>query len=242
MKPPSFQRFGDRAALISWESIIDAEVHAEAVRWDRFMTENYGEEILETVVTYQSLVVYLKEGVDPDTFLKSIKASFKTAKQEESTDEHHLITIPVCYEKDFAPDLENVAHYHNLSKDEVIQLHSEAMYKVYFLGFLPGFPYLGKLNPKLHTPRKDDPRPIVAQGSVGIGGKQTGIYPMDSPGGWNLIGRSPLSFFNPTKQPPAIIEAGDYVKFKPISTKEFEHIHALVENGIYLLDKVPYHD
>lgn len=132
-----------------------------------------------------------------------------------------LVEIPVCYGGDFGPDLPQVAARCGLGPDEVIALHSGAEYTVYAIGFAPGFPYLGGLPVKLHTPRRATPRTQVPAGSVGIGSGQTGIYPLATPGGWNLIGRTPRALFRLHKHPPALLHAGDRVKFNPISPEEF---------------------
>jgi len=132
------------------------------------------------------------------------------------------LTIPVCYGGDFGPDLDEVASRNGLTPAEVIQQHSAALYRVYLIGFTPGFPYLGGLPEQLATPRKQTPRPSISRGSVGIAGKQTGIYPQDTPGGWQIIGRTPLSLFNVANRPPALLKAGDQVIFQPIPPEQFE--------------------
>jgi inhibitor of KinA len=132
------------------------------------------------------------------------------------------IEIPVCYDDKFALDLDEVSHHASLSAQEVIALHSGAEYRVHCVGFTPGFPYLSGLPPELATPRRSVPRKEVPAGSVAIGGNQAGIYPMTSPGGWNIIGRTPLLLFRPKKNPPAFLCAGDRVRFRPIGREEFE--------------------
>jgi inhibitor of KinA len=133
-----------------------------------------------------------------------------------------VVTIPVCYDIEFGPDLPDVAQNAKLSIEEVIRLHSSPMYLVYFLGFSPGFAYLGGLPEVLHTPRLATPRQSVAGGSVGIAGSQTGIYPVDSPGGWRLIGRTPLLMFDPEAMPPTRLQPGDRMKFVAIDRARFE--------------------
>jgi inhibitor of KinA len=133
--------------------------------------------------------------------------------------------IPVCYGGEFGPDLEHVASYTGLASHEVIERHSSAEYRVYLLGFLPGFPYLGGLDPRLATPRRGTPRTAVPAGSVGIGGMQTGVYPLESPGGWQLIGRSPVILFDPLRMPPTLLSPGDLVRFRPIERGEYDALH-----------------
>ncbi|HEY5991295.1 MAG TPA: 5-oxoprolinase subunit PxpB, partial [Candidatus Udaeobacter sp.] len=132
------------------------------------------------------------------------------------------VEIPVCYDPEFAPDLDDVARRAGLSTKEVVDLHSTAEYRVACIGFVPGFPFLAGLPKKLATPRRATPRKEIPPGSVGIGGAQTGIYPLRSPGGWNLIGRTPLKLFDPTKNPPALFCAGDRVRFRAITREVFE--------------------
>jgi inhibitor of KinA len=127
--------------------------------------------------------------------------------------EPRTVEIPVRYGGDAGPDLADVAHHTGLTPERVVELHSAASYAVYFLGFSPGFPYLGGLSPELATPRLPSPRKRVPAGSVAIGGSQTGIYPADSPGGWRIIGRTPLRLFDPEASPPALLRAGDQVRF-----------------------------
>ena len=134
------------------------------------------------------------------------------------------VEIPVCYDPEFALDIDDVARRANISPSEVIGLHSAAEYRVACIGFVPGFPFLTGLPKKLATPRRDVPRKKIPAGSVGIGGAQTGIYPLRSPGGWNLIGRTPLRLFDPDKSPPALLRAGERVRFRKITRDEFESL------------------
>ena len=139
-----------------------------------------------------------------------------------SRTEGSLVEIPVCYETEFAFDLEDVARHAGVHWKEVVDLHCAAEYRVHCVGFTPGFPFLGGLSRKLATPRRDVPRKEIPAGSVAIGGSQTGIYPIKSPGGWNVIGRTPLQLFDPQKNPPALLRAGDRVRFRSITRDEFE--------------------
>lgn len=135
-----------------------------------------------------------------------------------------VIIIPVCYGGAFGPDLEEVAQLHQLTTQEVIALHSAAVYKVYMIGFVPGFAYLGGMNEMLATPRKATPRKVIPAGAVGIAGKQTGIYPLATPGGWQLIGQTPLKLFDAERPQPALLKAGDQVIFKTVTAQEFQEV------------------
>ena len=160
------------------------------------------------------LFEWLKQRID------DVVATIKTtdAGRGEVTE----IEVPVCYDPEFAFDLDEVAQRANLNRNEVVDLHSGAEYRVHCVGFIGGFPFLGGLPAKLTTPRRETPRKEIPAGSVGIGGKQTGIYPIKSPGGWNIIGRTPLHLFDPLRNPPGLLRAGDRVRFRPISREEFE--------------------
>ncbi|MNQ86793.1 Kinase A inhibitor [compost metagenome] len=141
----------------------------------------------------------------------------------------NIIQIPVCYESAYAPDLGEVAAYHQVDEDEIVKWHTSRVYLVYMIGFAPGFPYLGGLDERLVTPRKSVPRTVIPVGSVGIGGAQTGVYPFETPGGWQLIGRTPVRMFRPEAIPPSLLQAGDQVKFEPITSEQF---HAFEEGNL----------
>jgi inhibitor of KinA len=143
---------------------------------------------------------------------------------KETRSQLQTIEIPVCYDPEFALDIDDVARRANISPSEVIRLYSAAEYRVACIGFVPGFPFLTGLPKELATPRRDVPRKEIPPGSVGIGGAQTGIYPLRSPGGWNLIGRTPLRLFDPEKNPPTLLRAGGHVRFRTITRDEFESL------------------
>ncbi|WP_083630101.1 5-oxoprolinase subunit PxpB [Sulfobacillus thermosulfidooxidans] len=140
--------------------------------------------------------------------------------------------IPVCYDEEFGPDLAYVANFHHLSIEEVIELHTHPDYRIEAVGFSPGFPYLSGLSPQLITPRRQTPRPKVPAGSVAIGGRQTGIYPVTTPGGWHLIGRTPLTLFRPHNNPPIVYHPGDLLHFFPISRAEYDQFAANPEQSM----------
>lgn len=142
-----------------------------------------------------------------------------------------VVTLPVLYGGEQGPDLGFVAEHHRLSVEEVIALHSKPEYLVYMIGFAPGFPYLGGLPEQLATPRLEKPRLSVPKGSVGIGGSQTGVYSVASPGGWRLIGRTPVALYDPKRNPPALLEAGDRLRFRPVGAAEYAEIDASVRKG-----------
>ncbi len=145
--------------------------------------------------------------------------------------ERRVVEIPVCYEDEFAPDMADMERLTGLSREEIIALHSGRDYKIYMLGFLPGFAYLGGLDDRIAAPRLDSPRVRIEPGSVGIGGAQTGVYPLASPGGWRLIGRTPLDLYDPRREEPVFYQAGDYIRFRPVGRAEFDALRADVEAG-----------
>jgi inhibitor of KinA len=158
-----------------------------------------------------------------DWFATHIRAAVAgSADPGRTARSSRMIEVPVCYDSEFAPDLDHVAEHAKISPIEVVDLHSTGEYRAACIGFVPGFPFLSGLARKLTTPRRNVPRKEISRGSVGIGGAQTGIYPLRSPGGWNLIGRTPLKLFDPTKDPPALLRAGDRVRFRKITREEFE--------------------
>lgn len=155
-------------------------------------------------------------------YLTDLNRQKKTAKPVEGD----IVTIQVCYGGDFGPDLEEVAGRHRFSIAEVVRLHSAATYKVYMIGFVPGFAYLGGMDERLATPRKATPRKSVPSGAVGIAGQQTGVYPLETPGGWQIIGRTPLRLFDQNRRQPSLLKPGDTVIFKAIDAKEFKELTA----------------
>jgi len=242
MKKPSFEKFGEHGILISWEALIDSKIN-DAVRcFERAVLDKFTEEIIETVTTYHSVAVYVSKATFTSDFLLKLNTLYTNWDTVSIQNESHITTIPVCYDIGFGFDLDELASKHKLSVSKLIALHTKPLYKVYFTGFLPGFPYLGGLDPKLHTPRRAVPRPYIEKGAVGIGGNQTGVYTQNSPGGWNIIGKTPLDFFDITKKSPSLLRSGDYVRFRQISLKEFDNTRELVRNGIYIEEKEVHHD
>lgn len=239
MKPRDIKPFGDAAVLLRWNDAIDRETHKAVVFADDLINRTFASEVLETSPAYSSLAIYLQTDVNVMEFITELqKLTFPI--QEVAKIQRRLFTIPVCYDEPLGKDIKTVAKFHQLTVEEVINLHIQPVYDVYFIGFLPGFPYLGGLHQQLYTPRKATPRKQIEAGAVGIGSAQTGIYPNASPGGWNIIGQTPLVLFDVSAPQPALLQAGDAVRFKAVSHEEFQEIKSQVQQNTYTVKKEVY--
>lgn len=225
--------FGDTALVVEFGNTISLEVNARVIALGEAIQKAKIEGVEELVPTYRSLLVRynpLKISYEQLVFrIKDIEKTREIATKVES----RRIIIPVTYGGIYGPDLAYVAQFHGLSEKQVVKLHSEREYKVYMIGFVAGFPYLGEVPDEIATPRLETPRLKVPAGSVGIAEKQTGVYPCEAPGGWQIIGRTPIKLFDPWQQPPALLKSGDTVKFKPISEKEFKTIEDATLKSAY---------
>ena len=195
------------------------------IHWLANYVKSHGAgQVVDVIPAYQSLTVHFSPGAEQHNYW--YKLLNDTLSQPLPLDDYssQLIDIPVCYEGPYGPDLNHVAKACGLSEAEVVTLHCSSEYLVHMLGFAPGFLYLGGLPDVLHCPRKSTPTLRVAPGSVGIGGSQTGIYPYASPGGWQLIGRSPIRLFNPQAAQSCLLKPLDKVRFYPISQQQFKHL------------------
>ncbi|MFT2011128.1 5-oxoprolinase subunit PxpB [Pontibacter sp. 13R65] len=229
--PSSFQLFplGDAAIVVQFGDTISEEVHATVRAFSLLLEAQPFPGFIELVPAFTTVTIYYnpwlisqKGRYDPYQSVVDLLLPLLTQTYQEPHElPSRLIEIPVCYGGKYGPDLEFVAIHNGLSSEMVVSLHSATEYMVYMIGFAPGFPYLGGMNSLIATPRRDSPRPAIPPGSVGIAGDQTGIYPLQTPGGWQLIGRTPLTLFQPFRQSPSLLKAGDKVRFVPISEKEF---------------------
>lgn len=217
----------DRSVCVEFGNEISEELNQQVNAYAQAVTEAAIPGIVELVPTYRSLCVhYEPELIDYSHLYSRLKrllgqlTHVTQAPQEE-------IHIPVLYGGDFGPDLPHVAALHGLAEEEVIRLHCAPSYLIYMMGFLPGFCYLGGLDERIATPRLQTPRSSIPAGSVGIAGSQTGIYPLDSPGGWQLIGRTPLKLYDPHRSQPILLRSGMRLKYDPIDRQEFDRIWAL---------------
>lgn len=227
---------GDSSLLVQFRDEISPEINAAVRRLDYAFNKMNIPGIIETVPAYCSLLIIFDPLALDIEVLRQTIVDIGKSFNFSALPQPIVTTIPVCYGGSFGPDLDFVCQYTHLTKEEVIALHSERNYLIYMLGFLPGFPYLGGIDKRLTVPRLDTPRISVHSGSVGIANNQTGIYPVESPGGWRIIGRTPLNVYDPFRKPPVLFDAGNYLRFKPINAQEYESIRKQVEAGTYKLE------
>ena len=224
---------GDSALLIEFGKEINPETKRKITAIVQLMREQHIEGIVDVIPAFCSLLINYDPRVLSYEELKERMENLLKMETKTETTRKRIFEIPVCYGGEYGPDIDNIAEHAGLSVDEVIKIHSSKDYLIYMLGFLPGFTYLGGLDERIHTPRLASPRLTIRAGSVGIGGSQTGIYPLDSPGGWQLMGLTPVRTYDPERQTPILVEAGDYIRFIPIDEEEFLRIQKLVEKGKY---------
>ncbi len=219
---PRFLPAGDAALVVEFGNQIDEGINRQVRCLAYALEENAIPGLEEAVPTYRSLLVHYDPLHLSYGQLMDFVRSLLEREQEYSLPEPRLVEIPTLYGGEFGPDLSFVAEHNGLSVEEVIQIHSGATYLVYMLGFSPGYVYLGGLPEAIATPRLSTPRTLVPAGTVALAGQQTGIYPIATPGGWRLIGRTPLKLFDPQHDPPTLLQAGERVRFVPISEEEYQ--------------------
>lgn len=218
--PPIIRHLGDRGLLIELGTGIDPAVNRRVKRLHRIIARERLHGVVETVPAYASLLVVFDPLQAAPEALKRQIAGMCDFEDESIAEQRAVVEVPVVYGGEAGPDLDGVAAYHGLSVDDVIGLHTGTVYRVYMIGFTPGFPYMGELPEALDTPRRDTPRTHIPKGSVAIAQRQTGIYPVVSPGGWQIIGCTPLALFDPHKETPSFLTMGDAVRFTPITAEE----------------------
>ena len=212
---PKFLIAGDRAMVVELGDSISPETNRRVHGLVRALEDRALPGIVDLVPTYRSLLVLYNPLLASFDGLRELVASLDDDTADAGKDDPNVVEVPTVYGGDHGPDLDFVAEHNGLSPEEVVEIHSGADYPVYMLGFTPGFPYLGGLSEKLHTPRLATPRTVTPGGSVGIAEAQTGVYPVQSPGGWRIIGRTPLALFDAEREPPSLLNAGDVVRFVP---------------------------
>jgi KipI family sensor histidine kinase inhibitor len=221
---PFFRIAGDRGLLMEYGDAIDPEINRKVRAMATAMDQETPTGVFEFIPTYRSIIIVYDPSQTDAVTLKDALSALEERLPNIEIPPPETVEIPVCYGGDLGPDIGFVAKTHNLSIEDVIRIHSDSEYQIYMIGFTPGFPFLGGLPEVLHTPRLKTPRSRVPAGSVGIANAQTGIYPIESPGGWQLIGRTPVKLFAPAKANPFLLKAGNKLKFKPISREEYEDL------------------
>ena len=220
MENVRFLPCGDQAVTVEWGSTIDEHINRQVHAFARKVEALSHPAITEVVPTYRSATVHYRPEVLSYEELKHLLAPLAQGSAEEA-EELPVVEIPVCYGGEYGPDLLEVSQHCSLTPEEVIARHTAPTYRIYMLGFTPGFPYLGGMDPSIAAPRRKEPRIHIPAGSVGIAGEQTGVYPIVSPGGWQLIGRTPLRLFDPQKEQPILLSAGAGIRFAPIDEETF---------------------
>ena len=212
----------DNSVIVEFSDDISIELTRYILSAKDIIEQSDISGFIEAVPAYNSLLVVIEPShFSADRVIKKLESLLRDVEPLSLTNSQKHI-IPVCYHTSLAPDLEQVAKHNGLTVEKVIEVHTGGEYPVYMLGFLPGFLYLGGLDKKIHCPRRDDPRSRIEAGSVGIGGDQTGIYPINSPGGWHIIGKTPIALLDISKSVPAIAKPLDTIQFKAISLEEFK--------------------
>ncbi len=239
MQPVRFLLTGDTSLSVEFgneiSETINARIRAFSIALDRSGIKG----IVETVPTYRSLMIhYDPEVILYDPLVEALKGLLDQLDQIQIPPSE-VLEIPVLYGGEEGPDLDFVAQHSGLSPEEVIRIHTSGEYLIYMLGFTPGFTYLGGMSEAIATPRLKTPRVKIPAGSVGIAGAQTGVYPIDSPGGWQLIGRTPVHMYDPQRENPILPEAGQYIKFRSIDRKEYDAIAAEEAAGTYKCRRYP---
>ena len=236
---PTISPVGDRAISIDFGQVIDPTINRHIRQTIERIKELQLDGIIELVPTYCALLV------EYDAMLYSyseicniIEPTLEEGMTNTTNELVTVVEVPTVYGGEFGPDLSFVASHNHLSEDEVISIHSGTDYLVYMLGFIPGFTYLGGMDSRIATPRLSSPRTLIPAGSVGIAGEQTGTYPSDSPGGWQIIGRTPVTMYDMSKAQAALLNAGDYVRYVPIDESEFHRIKALGTDYVPVIREV----
>lgn len=231
-----YRRFSERSILVEWPQEIDEYIFKDVLLFKNSLLNLDDKLILQINTAYNSLLIIYQYTIDNfNDEILTLKLHYinrKVVKKSITT----LFKIPVCYDEEFGLDLIAVSEEKKMPIPEIIKRHSQPVYTVFFIGFLPGFLYLGGLDERLHFPRKKSPRLQIQKGAVAIGGSQTGIYPDESPGGWNVIGNSPVELFLPKKKEPCFAKAGDKIQFVPVSKTVYDSIVLQIKQGKYIIE------
>ena len=232
----NFKPIGGAACLVEWPNIIDEDILQDILLLQSRIENSLDSFVVETINAYNSLTIIYKPAAISFSDLREKIQSLYESEKQAGIRNTKTWKIPVSYDMEFGIDLESIAQSKNMTVDEIIRIHSKAEYTIYFMGFLPGFLYLGGLPDSIHAPRKSTPRLRIKKGAVAIGGKQTGIYPFESPGGWNIIGNSPVSLFNTKTNPPCFANTGDHLRFFSIDKEQYNEIQEKIKHNSYAIE------
>ncbi len=227
-----YKPYGQKALLIEWPRMVNPSILRDILRFKKLIAGKYPD--LEQIPAYNSLCLVSLIPLDFNQLMLDLKSIY-AEKFTVQLAKRKLWHIPVCYDLSFGIDMDQFSLEKKMTVQHIINLHTAPVYTVYCIGFLPGFMYLGGLNESLAHPRRSEPRLNIPKGSVGIGGQQTGVYPQQSPGGWNIIGNSPIRLFDPSKEEPCKIAVGDGIKFYPIDKAEHQLLTIQVDANIFEL-------
>lgn len=229
-----FYPLGDTGVQILFGSEISEETNHQIRIFADYLKRNPVEGVIEWVPAYTTLTIFYRpDKLAYKDMCQKLEEIQEQLQKEEVKSNSTVYEIPVLYGGEVGPDLSEVASYNGLTKDEVVSIHSAKPYLIYMMGFVPGFPYLGGMPGQIATPRRENPRAKIEAGSVGIAGEQTGVYPLETPGGWQIIGRTPVKLYDPDREEPILLAAGTYIRFVPLNKKEYEEIEEAIRLGEY---------
>ncbi len=229
---------GEQSINLVFPNMIDIKENRFIQAVAKYLLNKNISGIVDVIPAYHTLTVNFDLSVtNYQKTTSKIKEIINSRQLQQEENSHRILELPVCYDEEFGPDLKDVAKFGNLTVKELINLHTQTDYFIYMLGFLPGFAYMGTVPKRIAMPRLDRPRPLVPAGSVGIAGEQTGMYPVSSPGGWRLLGKTPIRLYN-SRRPKPRYQAGDFIRFKSISKTEYRDIQLADQNGDYQLTEI----
>ena len=224
---------GDSSLLIVFGNEVSPDINRRISATVQLLKNQHIEGIVDLIPSYCALLINYNPQVIRYAEIRERVERILSMDAMAGESARKIVEIPVCYGGEYGPDLQTIADHAGLTAEEVIEIHTSRDYLIYMLGFLPGFCYLGGLDERIHTPRLANPRIRIREGSVGIGGSATGIYPMDSPGEWQLMGMTPVKTYDPSKDVPILLNAGEYIRFIRIDEAEYQRIKDLVSRGEY---------